>query len=144
MVAAATPLARHGNRKSAQRVGKAIRLRCLKQWCFRRFLWYRARALHGESSTGLASFGDGDPFHGRGVLRGAKVGKGVAVGVGDAVELELGVETCACTPTKKATKLTRTHTLTKAIRDPGRALATGRQSRMEFFFIAEGSTKQFV
>jgi hypothetical protein len=66
-----------------------------------------------------------DPPHGRGVLRGAKVGNGVAVGEGVAVAAGIGVATCACAPAKKATKPTRTHTLRKAIPDRIRVLAAG-------------------
>ena len=60
-----------------------------------------------------------DLSHGRGVLPGTKVGKGVAVGagVGVADANGFGVATCACAPAKKATKPTRTHTLRKAIPD---------------------------
>jgi hypothetical protein len=67
----------------------------------------------------------GDPPHGRGVLRGAKVGNGVAVGAGVAVAAGIGVATCACAPAKKATKPTKTHTLRKAIPDRIRVLAAG-------------------
>ena len=63
--------------------------------------------------------------HGRGVLRGAKVGNGVAVGAGVAVAAGIGVATCACAPAKKATKPTRTHTLRNAIPDRIRVLAAG-------------------
>ena len=69
-----------------------------------------------------------DPPHGRGVLRGAKVGNGVAVGEGVAVAAGIGVATCACAPAKKATKPTRTHTLRKAIPDRIRVLAAGCRS----------------
>ena len=69
------------------------------------------------------------PPHGRGVLAGAKVGNGVAVGAGvgvaDAADAPgFGVATCACARTKKATKPTRTHTLRKAIPDRIRMLAS--------------------
>ena len=63
----------------------------------------------------------------RGVLPGARVGNGVAVGagVGVAVAAGFGVATCACAPAKKATKPTRTHTLRKAIPDRIRVLVAG-------------------
>ena len=66
-----------------------------------------------------------DSPHGRGVLSGAKVGNGVAVGagVGVADAAGFGVATCACAPPKKATKPTRTHTLRKAISGRIRVLA---------------------
>ena len=76
--------------------------------------------------------------HGRGG-RGATVGNGVGEGVADAPGI--GVATCACAPAKKATKPTRTHTLTKAIPDRIRVLGAGCRSRMDLFFIAEVSTK---
>ena len=66
---------------------------------------------------GLAFFGEAGPPHGRGGVRGAKVGNGVDVGAGVAVAAGIGVATCACAPAKKVTKPTRTHTLTKAIPD---------------------------
>jgi hypothetical protein len=74
---------------------------------------------------GLAFFGEADPPHGCGGRSGTKGGNGVAVGEGDAVA---GVATCACAPAKKATKPTRTHTLTKAIPDRIRVLAAGCRS----------------
>ncbi len=77
---------------------------------------------------GLAFFGEADPVHGRGGVRGAKVGNGVAVGAGVAVAAGIGVATCACAPAKKVTKPTRTHTLTKAIPDRIRVLAAGCRS----------------
>jgi hypothetical protein len=77
---------------------------------------------------GLAFFGEADPVHGRGGVRGAKVGNGVAVGAGVAVAAGIGVATCACAPAKKATKPSRTHTLTKAIPDRIRVLAAGCRS----------------
>src|SRR5204862_7785935 len=58
---------------------------------------------------GLAFFGEADPPHGRGGVRGAKVGNEVAVGAGVAVAAGIGVATCACAPAKKATKPSRTH-----------------------------------
>jgi len=58
---------------------------------------------------GLAFFGEAGPPHGRGGVRGAKVGNGVAVGAGVAVVAGIGVATCACAPAKKATKPSRTH-----------------------------------
>jgi hypothetical protein len=77
-------------------------------------------------------FGEADPPHGRGVMRGAKVGNGVAVGAGVAVAAGLCVATCACAPAKKATKPTRTHTRThtlrKAIPDRIRVLVAGCRS----------------
>lgn len=77
-----------------------------------------------------------DPPHGCGVLCGAKVGNGVVDGAGVvAVPAGIGVVTCACTPAKKATKPTTTHTLKKAIPDRIRMLAGGCG------FIAEISTK---
>ena len=82
------------------------------------------------SRGGLAFFGEADPPHGRGVMRGAKVGNGVAVGTGVAVAAGLCVATCACAPAKKATKPTRTHTLSKAIPDRIRVF-------MDFPFIAK-------
>ena len=68
------------------------------------------------------------PSHGRGGVRGAKVGNEVAVGAGVAVAAGIGVVTCACAPAKKATKPSRTHTLTKAIPDSIRVLAAGCRS----------------
>jgi hypothetical protein len=52
---------------------------------------------------------------------GTKVGNGV----GEGVAVAPGVATCACALAKKATKPTRTHTLTKAIPDSIRVLAAG-------------------
>jgi hypothetical protein len=86
----------------------------------------------GLRRTGI--FGEADPPHRRGGVRGAKVGNGVAVGAGVAVAAGIGVVTCACAPAKKATKPSRTHTLTKAIPDRIRVLAAGCRS---LFFIAE-------
>ena len=86
------------------------------------------RALHGEPATGLARFGEADPPHGRGVVRGGTVENGVAVGAGVAVAVELGVATCARAPAKKATKPTRTHTLMTASLDHIRMPATGCRS----------------
>ena len=63
------------------------------------------------------------------MITGAKVGNGVAVGevaVGEGVAF--GVATCAWAPAKKVSKPTRTHTLTKAIRNRIRVLAAGRRS----------------
>jgi hypothetical protein len=54
-------------------------------------------------------------------MRGATVGNGVAVGEGVAVAVVFGVATCACALAKKATKLTRTLALTKAMPDRIRA-----------------------
>jgi len=62
---------------------------------------------------GLLADYPADPLHGRGGRPGAKVGNGVAVGAGVAV----AAGPCACAAAKKATKPTRTHTLSKAIRD---------------------------
>ena len=56
---------------------------------------------------------------------GAKGGNGVAVGEGVAGAPGGGVATCACALAKKATKPTRTHTLTKAIPDSIGVLAAG-------------------
>ena len=78
--------------------------------------------------AGLAFFGEADPPHGRGEVRGAKVGNGVTVGAGVAVAAGIGVVTCARAPAKKATKPSRTHTLTKAIPDRIRVLAAGCRS----------------
>ena len=86
------------------------------------------RALHGESASGLAFFGETDQPHGRGVVRGGTVGTGVAVGADVAVAVELGVATCACAPAKKPTKPTRTDTLMTASLDHIRIPATGRRS----------------
>jgi hypothetical protein len=63
--------------------------------------------------------------HGRGVLAGAKVGNAVAVGAGVALTAGIGVVTCACAPTKTATKPTRTQRLRKAIPNRIRVLAAG-------------------
>jgi hypothetical protein len=82
------------------------------------------------SKGGLAFFGEADPPHGRGVLRGAKVGNAVAVGAGVTVAPGVCVATCACAPAKKATKPTRTHTLRKMIPDRIRVF-------MDFLFIAK-------
>jgi hypothetical protein len=68
--------------------------------------------------------------YGRGVAPGAKVGNWVAVGAGVAIPVGLCVATCACAPAKKATKPTRTHTLSKAIPDRIRMF-------MDFLFIAK-------
>ena len=73
----------------------------------------------------VAGQSEADPPHGRGGVRGAKVGNGVTVGAGVAVAAGIGVVTCARAPAKKATKPSRTHTLTKAIPDRIRVLAAG-------------------
>jgi hypothetical protein len=86
-----------------------------------RTIWIAAAHRGGKRFIVRAA----DPPHGRGVLRGAKVGNGVAVGAGVAVAAGIGVATCACAPAKKATKPTRTHTLRKAIPDRIRVLAAG-------------------
>ena len=65
---------------------------------------------------------------GRGVMIGATVGNGVAVGERVADAPGPGVATCACAPAKKATKPTRTHTQTKAIPDRIRVLMAGWRS----------------
>jgi hypothetical protein len=82
-----------------------------------------------------------EPPHGRGVLRGAKGGNGVAVGAGVAVAAGIGVATCAFAPAKKATKPTRMHTLRKTSPNRIRVLAAGGGSCMDLFFIGEVSTK---
>jgi hypothetical protein len=74
----------------------------------------------------LAFFGEADPPHGGGGVRpGTKGGNGVAVGEGVAGAPGGGVATCACALAKKATKPTRTQTLTKAIPDSIGVLAAG-------------------
>ena len=91
-----------------QRVGKAMQICRLISGAFGDSFGIGPRA-------GWHFFGEADPPHGRGVVRGAKVGNGVAVGAGVAVAAGIGVVTCACAPAKKATKPSRTHTLTKAM-----------------------------
>jgi hypothetical protein len=86
--------------------------------------------MHCASYHALAFFAEADSSHGRGVLSGAKVGNGVAVGagVGVADAAGFGVATWACTPAKKATKPISTHTLKKTIADRIRVLAAGCRS----------------
>jgi len=79
--------------------------------------------------------------HGRGVLSGAKVGNGVAVGAGVADAPGAGVATCARAPAKKATKPTRTHALRKTIPDRIRLLVVEYWSCTGLLFIAKVSTK---
>jgi hypothetical protein len=84
------------------------------------------RQIRCPPSANPASFAP----HGRGVVSGATVGDRVAVGAGVAIPVGLCVATCACAPAKKATKPTRTHTLSKAIPDRIRVF-------MDFPFIAK-------